>query len=186
MEKVILAETPLTRVGAVDFEALVHIHARFVFKVAYAVLRQAEDAEDVVQETFFRAYRSGEVDKVERMRPWLARIAWRLAVDRVRRKEGRRRKEESLDLLQSFPARGPGTEELLLHGERLTLLVRLLPALSRKLRETLQLSTVEGMTSAEVAEVLGIPESSVRNRLSRARKLLKEKLAVLTEGSYGT
>jgi RNA polymerase sigma-70 factor, ECF subfamily len=186
MEKVILAETPLTHDGTIDFEALVHGHARFVFKVAYAVLRHAEDAEDVVQETFFRAYRSGDLDKVERMRAWLARIAWRLAVDRMRRKEGRRRREESAELLPSLPARGPGTEESLLQGERLALLVRLLPALTRKLRETLQLSTVEGMTSAEVAEVLGIPESSVRNRLSRARKLLKEKLAALTEGSHGT
>ncbi|MBZ5495271.1 MAG: sigma-70 family RNA polymerase sigma factor [Acidobacteriia bacterium] len=181
-----MAETPLTRAGAVDFEALVHAHARFVFKVAYAVLRNAEDAEDVVQETFFRAYRSGEAGKVERMHPWLARIAWRLAVDRVRRKSGNRRKEQSTDLLQALPTRGPGAEERLLHGERLALLVRLLPALSRNLRETLQLSTVEGMTSAEVAEVLGIPESSVRNRLSRARKLLKEKLVALTEGSYGS
>lgn len=42
------------------------------------------------------------------------------------------------------------------------------------------------MTSAEVAEVLGIPESSVRNRLSRARNLLKDKLAALTEGGYGS
>jgi RNA polymerase sigma-70 factor (ECF subfamily) len=186
MEKVILAETPLTSAGAVDFEALVHAHARFVFKVAYAVLRQAEDAEDVVQETFFRAYRSGEAEKVVRMRSWLARIAWRIAIDRVRRGRGNRGKVEGEDVLQSVPASSPGAEESLLHGEKLALLERLLPALSRNLRKTLQLSTVEGMTSAEVAEVLRIPESSVRNRLSRARKLLKAKLTALTEGSYGS
>jgi RNA polymerase sigma-70 factor, ECF subfamily len=186
MEKVILAETPLTSAGAVDFGALVHAHARFVFKVAYTVLRQVEDAEDVVQETFFRAYRSGEADQVMRMRPWLARIAWRLAVDRVRRGRRNRRDVGGEDVLQSVASRGPSAEESLLHGEKLALLERLLPALSRNLQETLQLSTVAGMTSAEVAEVLGIPESSVRNRLSRARKLLKERLITLTEGSYGS
>jgi RNA polymerase sigma-70 factor, ECF subfamily len=186
MEKVVLAETPLTYAEAVDFEALVQEHARFVFKVAYAILRNTEDAEDVVQETFFRAYRSGEAGKVRCMRSWLARIAWRLAVDRVRRKSGNHRKTDCEHLLQLLPTNGPGALESLLQGERLALLDCLLSALSRNLRETLQLSTVEGMASAEVAEVLGIPESSVRNRLSRARKLLKQKLAALTEGSYGS
>lgn len=119
MERVILAETPLTCAGAVDFEVLVQAHARFVFKVAYAVVRNAEDAEDVVQDTFFRAFRSGDAGKVERMRPWLARIAWRLAVDRVRRKSGLRHEANSEDLLQSLPAGGPGADESLLHGERL-------------------------------------------------------------------
>jgi RNA polymerase sigma-70 factor (ECF subfamily) len=186
MERVILAETPLTYAGAVDFEALVHAHARFVFGVAHAVLRNPADAEDVVQETFFRAYCSGEAGMVERMRPWLARIAWRLAVDRLRRRSGRRSGLVSEGFLHSLPAMDPGAEELILHDEKLAILEHLLHSLSRKLRETLQLSAVEGMTSAEVAEILHIPESSVRNRISRARRLLKEKLAVLMEGGYGS
>ena len=186
MEKAILSETPLTHVGAVDFEALVHAHARFVFKVAFAVLRNAEDAEDTVQETFFRAFRSGEIGRVERIRSWLARIAWRLAVDRVRQRAGRRSERESAELLQSVPARGPGTEELLLQEERLALLQRLLRSLPRDLREALVLSTVEGMTSMVVAEVLGVAESSVRDRVFRARQLLKEKLAARREGNYGS
>lgn len=184
MEKVILAETTLMRAGAVDFEVLVHAHSRFVFKVAFAILRNAEDAEDVVQETFFRAFRSGEADKVERMRAWLARIAWRVAVDRVRKKAGNRHAKESEALLKWLPTSGLGAEESLLQGEKLALLERLLNGLPRDFREPLQLYTVEGMTSAEIAEVLGILESSVRTRLSRARKLLKEKLAALTEGGY--
>ncbi len=186
MEKVVLAETPLSYAEDVDFEALVQTYARFVFKVAFAILRNAEDAEDVVQETFIRAFRSREAGKVERMRAWLARIAWRLAVDRVRRGPGNRRKAGSEDLLMLLPASDLGAEESLLRMERLAILDRLLCTLSRNLRETLQLSTVEGMASAEVAEVLGIPESSVRNRLSRARKLIKLKLAALMEGSHGS
>jgi RNA polymerase sigma-70 factor (ECF subfamily) len=185
MEKVILAETPLARAAAVDFEALVNAHARFVFKIAFAIVRNTEDAEDVVQETFFRAFRSGDVNKVERMRAWLARIAWRLAVDRIRRRSTNRRDERSEDLLPLLAAKGVGAEETLLNAERQALLDRLLRALPRDLRETLQLATVEGMTSAEVAELLGIEESSVRTRLSRARKQLKERLAALMEGNYG-
>jgi RNA polymerase sigma-70 factor (ECF subfamily) len=185
MEKVILAETPLTRAAAVDFEALVNAHARFVFKIAFSIVRNAEDAEDVVQETFFRAFRSGDVNKVERMRAWLARIAWRLAVDRIRRRSTNRRDERSEDLLLLLPANAVGAEEALLNAERQALLERLLRALPHDLRETLQLATVEGMTSAEVAELLGIEESSVRTRVSRARKQLKERLAAMMEGNYG-
>jgi len=186
MEKVILAETRLTCAGAVDFEALVQAHAGFVFRVAFAVLRQAEDAEDVVQETFFRAFRSGEAGRIMRMRPWLARIAWRLAVDGVRRATARRCTDESENHLLAMPARGIGADESLMQGERMALLDRLVRALPRHLREALQLSAVDGMTSMEAAEVLGIPESSVRNRVAQARQILKEKLAALTEGSYGS
>ncbi len=184
MERTVLADAPLSYAEAVDFEGLVQTHARFVFKVAFAVLRNAEDAEDVVQETFFRAYRSGDAAKVRQMRAWLARIAWRLAVDRARRKRGNRGNPGTDDVLQLLPGRDPDAEESLLKAERLAILDRLLDTLSRNLRETVQLATVEGMACAEVAEVLCIPESSVRNRLSRARKIMKQKLAALTEGEY--
>jgi RNA polymerase sigma-70 factor, ECF subfamily len=186
MEKVVLAGAPLTYAGAIDFDALVQVHAHFVFKVAYAVLRNPEDAEEVVQDTFFRAYQSGEAGNVKRMRAWLARIAWRLAVDRVRQRSGNGGKRDFEDSPELLPARDPSAEESLLQTERLAILDLLLSTLSRDLRETLQLSTVEGMASAEIAEVLGIPASSVRDRLSRARKLVKQKLAALTEGSYGS
>ncbi len=186
MERVILAETPLTGAGAADFEALVNVYARLVFKVAYSILRNAEDAEDVVQETFFRAFRSGEVTRIGSMRSWLARIAWRLALDRVRKRLRDHGDGSSSDLLSQLPADAAGAEETLLRAEKLALLERLLRSLPRDLRETLQLVTSSGMTSAEVAELLGIDESSVRTRVSRARKHLKEKLAALTEGNYGS
>jgi RNA polymerase sigma-70 factor, ECF subfamily len=183
MEKVILAETPLIRT-AVDFDALVHVYARFVYKVAFALLRNSEDAEDVVQETFFRAYRSGEAGNVERMRAWLARIAWRLAVDRIRRRPRLQQSTESEAILRQVPANHPSAEESFLLAERTAILDRLLRGLPRDFREPLLLSTVDGMTSAEISEVLGILESAVRTRLSRGRKVLKQKLAALMEGSY--
>jgi RNA polymerase sigma-70 factor (ECF subfamily) len=186
MEKVILADSPLTRAGAVDFEALVHLHARFVFIVAFAVLRNPEDAEDVVQDTFFRAYLSGQAGKVERIRSWLARIAWRLALNRKRQRSGRREDDDSADTLRTLPSIRPGAEESLLQGEKRVLLERLLQSLPGEFRELIGLTTIEGMTTTEAAEILDIPESSVRTRLSRARHLLKVKLAALTEGSYGS
>src|SRR5262252_8929954 len=73
-----------------NLEANVRSHARLLFKVAYGVLRNSHDAEDVVQETFLRAHRAGSSD-VRDTQSWLAAIAFRLALDR-------KRKPEELDL----------------------------------------------------------------------------------------
>ena len=66
-----------------DFTALVARQSRFVFRVAYSVLRNAQDAEDVVQDTFFKLHRSGAWQQMQDERAFLARAAWRLAVDRI-------------------------------------------------------------------------------------------------------
>ena len=184
MEKVILAETPLAVATTVDFDALVHRYGRFVLNIAYAVLRNTEDAEDVVQETFFRAYRSGKLDKVERTHAWLGRIAWRLALNRLRQRSVIQQKVQTEELLRTLPSHETGAEDLVIKKEREAILERLLHSLPRDLRETFVLLTVEEMTSRRAAEILGIPESSVRDRLSRARKLLKEKLGTLVEDSH--
>lgn len=167
----------------IDFDALVFAYGRFVISVAYAVVRNSEDAEDVAQETFFRAFRAGNLDKVEHMRAWLGRIAWRLALSRTRNQSRNQRGICSDELLRTLPSQETGAEESLIRKERGALLDRILQSLPRDLRETFILLTVDEMTSGSAAEILGIPESSVRNRLFRARALIKEKLAALM-GEY--
>src|ERR1039458_9797994 len=72
-------------------ESLVREHSRMVYRIAYAVLRSHHDAEDAAQETFLRVLRySHKLATVENHKTWLARIAWRVAVDRSRQR-GRRR-----------------------------------------------------------------------------------------------
>ena len=64
-------------------EALVQQHSRLVYRIAYAVLRRHHDAEDATQETFMRVLRySSKLSRVENPKTWLARIAWRVAVER--------------------------------------------------------------------------------------------------------
>src|SRR6478609_9324150 len=65
------------------FVALVERQSRFVFRVAYAVLRNPHDSEDVVQETFLKLYRSGAWQGMNDEKAYLARSAWRIAVDRL-------------------------------------------------------------------------------------------------------
>jgi len=161
-------------------EVLVREHARFVFQVAYSVLRHPHDAEDVVQETFLRVVRHrGELDEVREPKAWLARIAWRIAVDRRRNQPEMVRDAEAL--LAQLHATGISAEQMVERDEMKRLVESLIAALPQELREPLQLSTVEEMSAGAIAAVVGIPEATVRTRLFRARQILKEKLAAMME-----
>lgn len=189
MENLILDQITVTSprdAGTLDFDNLVQTHGRFLLNVAYSVLRNSDDAEDVVQETFLKAFRTGHLDRIENMRAWLGRIAWHFALNRLRGRSKNRQQVQSDDLLRTLPAREAGAEELLIRKEREALLERILLAIPRRLRETFVLLTIEEMTSRDAAAILGIPESSVRNRLLRARRLLREKMATLLEGTDET
>ena len=183
-EPISLAEASVVPAVATDFESVVHEHTRFVFKVAYSVLRNVEDSEDTVQETFLRAYRSGELAEVRDMKAWLARIAWRAAIDRVKKAPTTAIEELAENGFE--PVAGEArADDTLIAQEKVTLLHKMMATLPDDLRHAMVLSTVEEMTSAQIAEVLGIPETSVRTRLFRARQLLKEKLAAWMEGRNG-
>ncbi len=160
-------------------EALVREHSRLVYRIAYAVLRRHHDAEDATQETFLRVLRySSKLAAVEDLKTWLARIAWRVAVERFRR-HGRQREIPLGDPEQpvaeaAFPD-APADDSV--QGVQMgAMLERLIAALPEKLRQPLILSTIEEMSPREVAATLGINEAAVRSRVFRARKILKEKL----------
>ncbi len=179
-EQAILAQPFASAVGAEAIDALVREHARFVFQVAYSVLRHAHDAEDVVQETFLRVVKhKRELAEVRDPKAWLARIAWRIAVDRRRAMPAA--PDDPDAILAQLQARGLSAEQFVARREMKELMEALVGALPAELREPLQLSTVEEMPSAEIAQVLGVPEPTVRTRLFRARQMLKEKLAALME-----
>ena len=155
-------------------EALVREHSRFVFKVAYGVLRNAHDAEDVVQEVFLRVHQSG-TDGVLDMPAWLARISFRLALDRLR-------KPRADELHETDPASNDASaEEVAIHRQRVVRVQRLIAALPDELRQPLLLSAIDELNSVQIAKVLGITESAVRGRIFRARQILKEKLAAISE-----
>ena len=172
-----IAVTELTNVAERDdarFAELVARQSRFVFRVAYAVLRNPQDAEDVVQDTFFKLHRTGAWRQMEDERAFLARAVWRLAVDRLPR-----------------PGRLPPAETAVASHEQGVIasdlhatVHRLMDALPEELRQPLALSAIEELTSREIAELLGIPDGTVRTRLMRARQILKEKLAVCLEGRH--
>ena len=176
---------PIAQTGEDELELAVREHARLVYRIAYSALRNHHDAEDATQETFLRVlrYRRSLADIRDR-RTWLARIAWRVAVERRRKAV-----ETAWDGLEDSSAhvcsQTAGADELLLDAEMRKVLSKLVAALPSKLRDPLTLSTLEEMSPSTIAEVLGTNEAAIRSRLFRARQILRERLAVLLGENHG-
>jgi RNA polymerase sigma-70 factor (ECF subfamily) len=144
------------------------------FRVAYSVLRQRQDAEDVAQEAFTKAHRCfRQLNDRDKFRAWLVRMTWRLALDR-RRGELRRARRE---LQAPEPLNPPTTEDQLIAEERSARLWIAIDTLPDKLRMPIVLSAIEGHGIAEVATLLGVPPGTVKSRLFDARKRLQELLS---------
>lgn len=146
-------------------------------RLAYSVLRRQEDAEEVAQEAFARAYlKFSQLRDRERFRAWLARMVWRLAIDRYR--SDRRR------LVRDHAAAGPlesAPGELdAIQRQRADLLWQAIDALPEKLRIVTVLAAMEGHGVNEVAALLNLPPGTVKSQLFDARKKLQEALQCLT------
>jgi RNA polymerase sigma-70 factor, ECF subfamily len=166
-----------------EIEALVREHSRLVFRIAYSVVRNHADAEDVVQEVFLRVAKHGMAG-IGDAKAWISRIAWRASIDRFR-SLGHKNLEEFDERLHAPGARPAGTEQEAISKETLALLDRMIAALPRKERDALLLTSVEEMSSAEAAKVLGTTETSIRARVFRARQRLAQKLQKVTGTKYG-
>lgn len=158
------------------FESLLAECGPLAFRVARGVLRNTADAEDVAQEALLRAYRRfRHLRERHRFRAWLVRIAFRLALDRVRSAKRR----EMRETMWARPERKPpvaSAEDLAVRSQFEEQLERAMDELPEKLRLVLLLSAMQSHTLEEVASMLGVPIGTVKSRLFVARKKLAEKL----------
>jgi RNA polymerase sigma-70 factor (ECF subfamily) len=168
------------------FQAFVERNMRFAFRVAWALLRNRSDAEDVVQECFLRLYRKrswndvpglaegipGLAEEIKDEHGYLARVVWRMARDRQRRPA----REEGGMEMDTITATDHSPEASAVSSSGIARIHQLIDSLPEELRQPLVLSTLEEMTSSQIAAALGIPEGTVRTRIQRARALLKQKL----------
>lgn len=156
-----------------EFEARLADSSTLAFRVAYSVLRQRQDAEDVAQDAFVRAYRRfAQLRDRARFRPWLVRMTFRLAIDR-RRSELRRNVRE---LATSQIAGPPRPDDAAVSAERATRLWEAIDALPEKLRLVTVLAAIEGESMADIARLVGAPEGTIKSRLFDARRILAENL----------
>jgi RNA polymerase sigma-70 factor (ECF subfamily) len=175
----------LTTREEAEFTELVERQSRFVFRVAYAVLLNSHDAEDAVQETFLKLYRNGGWRQAENERAYLARAAWRVAVDR-RRSAGAADRVSDAELEPDPACPQPGPEQALVAANQHAVVHAMIDALPEELRLPLVLSASDELNSREIAEILRIPEGTVRTRMQRARRVLRQKLANLNTRNQET
>jgi RNA polymerase sigma-70 factor (ECF subfamily) len=163
------------------FEEMVGRQSRFMFQVAFGLLRNRQDAEDAVQEAFLKLYRGEAWLRMDNEKGFLARTVWRVALDHLPRAAERTLDVSAMELAASGGA-GVSPEQSALDKDERAVLRRLIDGLPEELRQPLVLSSVEEMTSREVAEAMGIPEGTVRTRVMRARAELKRRFAAMKEG----
>jgi len=160
------------------FEEMVARQARFMFQVAFGLLRNRQDAEDAVQEAFLKLYRGEAWLRMENEKGFLARTVWRVALDHLPKAVERMTDVAEMQLAAS----GGSPEQSVVDEDERAVLRRLIDGLPEELRQPLVLSSVEEMTSREVAEAMGIPEGTVRTRVMRARTELRRRFVAMKEG----
>jgi RNA polymerase sigma-70 factor (ECF subfamily) len=165
----------------VAFAALVDRHARFLYRVAFGLLRNSEDAEDAVQETFLKLYRNDAWQAMDDEKAFLARAVWRSGLDRLSTPGAKAMKNAADVTEMDIASEAASPEESALGAAARTLMKSLIEALPEPLRQPLVLSAVEGMRSHEVAVVLGIPEGTVRTRVMRAKAELRRRFLATQE-----
>jgi RNA polymerase sigma-70 factor (ECF subfamily) len=164
------------------FEPLVEKYKRKVFRLAYQVLRDQEEALDVAQEAFVKAYRALPAFKGDAaFYTWLFRITMNVALDRKRQRATRARSLGAGDVPpeeweRTAVSTDPDPEDVATGAERRERIRKGLDSLSEHHRTIIILSDIEGLQYREIAEVLGIPMGTVMSRLHHARKRLREVL----------
>ena len=173
------------------FARLVRLHEGMVVNLAARLLGEAEEARDVAQEVFLQVYkRLGAFEGRSSLKTWIYRIAVNQCHNRRRFWRRRRRDRETpLDegvltatgVPNARPA-GSSPYDETLRRERACRVQAALLELRFEHRSVLVLREVEGLSCEEVAVALGVPEGTVKSRLSRAREAMRSKLAGLLDG----
>jgi len=167
-----------------EFEQRLADCPKLAYRVALGVMHNTAEAEDVAQEALLRAYRNfHRLRDRDRFRGWLVRVAFRLALDRIRAKGRRERHEHDATRALEEGQREANVENLVASREFEREVAQALDALPEKLRIVMVLAAIEGYKTREVAKLAGLPEGTVKSRLFLARKKLAESLQCLVKNT---
>jgi RNA polymerase sigma-70 factor, ECF subfamily len=167
------------------FRLLVEQHSRAVFRLAFRMTGNEQDAEDVVQETFLRAYR--QLDKYEArssFSTWLYRIASNYSLDLIRmrkRHEDKRQrgKADERDILQTIPVNAPGPDRIAHSNQVQARVNEALKELSDQERTAFVLRHFEGLSIDEIGQALGTGTNATKHSIFRAVQKLRRSLEPL-------
>jgi RNA polymerase sigma-70 factor (ECF subfamily) len=166
------------------FEALVRRYDRNVFRIAQHITQNREDAEDVVQDAFLKAYQNlGQFQGQSKFYTWLVRIAVNEALMRLRRRRPERMvsidedvKTEEDSMPREIADWSPNPEQLYTQAELKDILGKTIQGLPPSFRTVFVLRDVEGLSTEETASALELSVPAVKSRLLRARLQLRERL----------
>ncbi len=160
------------------FATLVVRYDRAVYHLAYRTMRDVEEARDVAQEAFFKAFRSLRTFKPgARFSTWIFSITYHACCDRLAR-----RKRYSNEELPERADAGPGPEQRVIAIDEARRLRSAIEALPEKYRTVITLYHLQGQHYEEIASVLGVPMGTVKTHLFRAKEQLRRILAENASG----
>ena len=173
------------------FTDLVTAHQRKVYGLALHLLRNQQDADDAAQEAFMRCYTSLQsFDPSRNFGAWLYRIAYNHCLDVLRQRKRTplvaSSRHDDDHVAPEAPDPGPGVEELVERVESVETVKQAMNRLSAEHSHILALRYTLDLSYAEIAEVVGAPESTVTMRLYHAKRALRTVLRDQEEGTYAS
>jgi RNA polymerase sigma-70 factor, ECF subfamily len=164
------------------FRVLVELHARAAFRLAFRLMRDERDAEDVVQESFIRAHRRlPAFEARSNFSTWLHRIVVNCALDALRSRDGRgaARRDEPVEVPDTLAFEGPSPERLARSGEIRRRVEESMRTLTTQERVAFTLRHHEGRSIEDIGEALGIHHSAAKHAVFRAVRKLRAALEPL-------
>ena len=171
------------------FEELILKHEKIVYNVALRMMNHSEDAKDISQEVFLKAYLSvANFDERSIFSTWLYRITHNTCIDEMRKRKGKQSYslEEELEneegsMQRQIADEGDTPEESLLRQEQKSEILQALDTLSEEHKAAIILRDVKGLSYEEIAEILELSLGTVKSRISRARNQLKIEILKIRE-----
>jgi RNA polymerase sigma-70 factor (ECF subfamily) len=164
---------------ASKFEELVHPHISYLYRLAFRFCGNQEDAEDLVQDLLIKLYpKRDELEKVERLRPWMTTSLYRMFVDSFRKK--RRSPLELIDdetaFYETTVSDDVTPDGVLSEDQRIDQIQAAFNRLSENHRVLLTLHDIEGYRLVEIESMLGTPVGTLKSRIHRARAKMRDML----------
>lgn len=176
------------------FEELILKHEKIVYNLALRMMNHSEDAKDISQEVFLKAYRSlPNFDERSAFSTWIYRITHNTCIDEMRKRKGKQNYslEEELEneegsMQRQIADEGDTPEESLLREEQKSEILQALDSLSEEHKAAIVLRDVKGFSYEEIAEILEVSLGTVKSRISRARNQLKNEILKMREQNEKT
>jgi RNA polymerase sigma-70 factor (ECF subfamily) len=165
---------------ASKFEELVHPHINYLYRLAFRFCGNQEDAEDLIQDLLIKLYpRQAELEKVEKLRPWMTTALYRMFVDDYRKKA--RSPVELIDdetaFYETTVSDGFTPDLTLAEDQRINQLQAAFNRLSEDHRILITLHDIEGYRLVEIESMLGTPIGTLKSRIHRARAKMRDMLS---------